>query len=238
MRNSEFKEFITPELPEISKDFLKEILISPKFNSAFKETVDRYNTHHREFGFSILKNPNSNELWYGEVVGGKNDYTVDLSKSTESIITKFHTQGTEHHEFMNLHIHPYHYGEMAIPTVHDGDLQDGNKFRIYSHIIEEADFIFPQISLIAVPNPKNINILAYRESLRHNPFDYKNILDELDESFEDVNNQEEVVRLMRNAGYLVESMTADFDCKFDEESIEKFQKFAFKPVSINITEKY
>lgn len=229
----ESREFIPDiEFPEISPDLLKDILLSEKFHSKFSESIKKYNAKNREFGFSVIKDPKSSELWYGNVVAGEYETQTDLSKSANPVYDKLRQENRHGHSFLNFHIHPYHYGEIVIPSIITGDLYDSNRDRLYSDPDTFQDIVMPSISLIATPNPFDISVLAYREPLSHNPFDLHDSMQELDESMDYINNQDEVVTLLRQMGYSAEFIKADLDCKFDEESILKFSKLAYRPIKL------
>lgn len=234
MRNLESREF-TPndEIKEISPDLLKDVLISKEFHGKFSESIKSYGNKNREFGFTIIKDPKSSELWYGNVVGGLYDNETDLSKSANPIYKKLREENKDGHSFLTFHIHPFAYGEIVIPSITNGDLHDSNKDRLYTDPDTHQDIIMPSISLIATPNSRNINVLAYREPLSHDPFDLHDSMEQLEESMDYINNQDEVVRLLRQLGYSAEFMQADLNCRFDEESIGKFSKLAYKPIRLD-----
>lgn len=232
---NESREFIpNVELPEISKDLLRKTITSVEFKNKLIEAINLYNKNNREYGFAIIKNPQNDDVWFGDVVAGQARNETDLSKSANPVNKKLQSLNIDGHNFIDFHIHPYDYGEVIAPSIdygqYSGDLYDNNKDRIYIDPINFDHYIIPSISLIATPTKKQINILAFRQPLKHNPLDLTESMAEMEDIIEYAQTQEEIITAMKQIGYLVTMMQTDLDYNFDEESISKFEQLAYKPI--------
>lgn len=156
---NESREFIpNVELPEISKDLLRKTITSVEFKNKLIEAINLYNKNNREYGFAIIKNPQNDDVWFGDVVAGQARNETDLSKSANPVNKKLQSLNIDGHNFIDFHIHPYDYGEVIAPSIdygqYSGDLYDNNKDRIYIDPINFDHYIIPSISLIATPTKK------------------------------------------------------------------------------------
>lgn len=210
-----------PFVHEITAEFIINFFQSEQFQKQLSASTQRYLKNKREFGFEVLKKSDSEELYFGRVVGGELENETALSRSSETLVRRLRREGVEPYTFATFHIHPHFEDDpIIVPSGIEGDLGRSNGLRRAEEDILKLSL--PSIDFIgAIRGDGSVKILAFRESAEFNPWQYRNAFIEMDESLNDVQDQEEVLRLMKQMRYEVVVLNSDPEGRFDHESIEQ-----------------
>ena len=215
---------------EITPEFLLQAFSSEEFHDPLRVSLQRYLKKRKgeEFGFEVMKTMNSDDLYIGKVVGGQDDFSTDLHKSTDAIVKKLRGKGADPYTFATFHLHPHYEDDpVIIPSGINGDLGRSNGVRRSTEGLLEYMGL-PSIDFIgAVRGDKSLKVLVFREPPSFDPGKYREAFDEMDEAMNYAQSQEDVVHLLKQLKYEADLLNANSDGKFDKQELQKLEKFAY-----------
>ncbi len=205
---TESKKVKTDHVPErsleISGEMIEKVLMSPEFIKTLQKTISMVMKHHREIGFSIIKEKKTNLFHYSKPLGGITENVTMIDVGITEIGDKLKRKKLEHEDwfiFGTFHFHGYEYKvkekKVIIPSGSDMDNLFSNR-QIYN---------FPSIQMIAgLLSEKDIEVLIYQESgnaynMLKKSFVQEELNDVLQELFESNATQDEVIQELQKFGF-------------------------------------
>jgi hypothetical protein len=235
------------EVCEVTPKFLREVFGSEDFTAklsraALKMIANAQNRQRRylEVGLAVYRHVGADKPpVIGKVVESPDQL---LGLSTNDSVSDKVRHSENYVGFSSLHFHPYEpsaliYGkDVIVPSVgseHQGDLVSTNAHRYRESTKNARRIVVPAVDMIAMAASKTdpIHVLAYRESLERDPtVIMENIGDDLsDLGRVEGDAQAEVLRILRNNGYMAALLKADLSTGFDEASLQILERFAYVP---------
>lgn len=225
------REVIGAEVAPITEQFLETFYCSPEFWRATDAAWEKVNKHKGdEFGFGILKDAQSDLTWLTRPQGGKFTNSTDLGDAVELVRNRVAQRGRKPFLFGTMHFHSgLDADRIIVPSTLGGDLgmsasdRDDNRHK--------TGYDIPLTEMIAAWNPDvNLKMLVYQEPLTYQPRKFPALWEELAASLREemINDQKEVLELLRHYGYkaeIVESRKSNFT----KEELERLKSFAFAP---------
>ena len=229
----ERKDAAEREPREVTPEFLLSVYTSSDFQKRLLNAAAKAKKSRDEYGFEILREIYSGKVHYGKIVGSKQAWHTDLKQSTKAFEEDARqkdptVRGQLYYPFSSLHFHPPVDEHMIVPSGEDGDLGMSNSVR--RHYEALSGYTMPPIQLTAVNTRSgDLNILAYRELLTHDPLLMRESLSQFEEDKWETTTQEEILQLLRGLGYTAEMLRTDNHGMFDQASLQTIAKFAYKP---------
>lgn len=199
-----------------------------------------------EYGFELVRHPEKQKLIYGNIVSGelpeaqKHKYGITFQRETTGQYSVDYTESSRKligenellHPAITTHSHIWEQGEEIIfPSGKSGDLHLSNQRRVAAHNKAGKEIVMPTIDLISMVMPSGkIAILGYHESLRVNPFDSPELLQQLEDDLYEATTQEAIPEILRHYGY--SAVITELDPKtrqFGDEGLKALSSLAYDP---------